>query len=191
MISLNFVPTTVFTSSHPYPCVWKAVIRDLTDTELKIFHFTRQKQPPEVFCNKKSVLRNIAKFTGKYLCQSLFFNKVAGLRPVTLLKKRLWHRYFPVNFAKFLRTSFLQNTSGRLLLTRNEISCKHPFENKITLFATIKIKRVSHSQNKVNYDDVNTLSTSCNVNTFKNSLSVMYIVKNQNSLGAVLIFTIL
>ena len=32
------------------------------------------------------------------------------------LKKRLWHRYFPVNFAKFLRTPFLQDTSGRLLL---------------------------------------------------------------------------
>ena len=34
---------------------------------------------PEVFC-KKSVLRNLAKFAGKHLCQSLFFNKVAGLR---------------------------------------------------------------------------------------------------------------
>ena len=44
------------------------------------------------------------------------FNKVAGLRPATLLKKRLWHRCFPVNFAKFLRTPFLQNT-WRLLLT--------------------------------------------------------------------------
>ena len=39
-----------------------------------------------------------------------------GLKPATLLKKRLRHRCFPVNFAKFLRTSFLQNTSGRLLL---------------------------------------------------------------------------
>ena len=38
------------------------------------------------------------------------------LRPATLLKKRVWHRWFPVNFAKFLRTSFLQNTSGRLVL---------------------------------------------------------------------------
>ena len=27
-----------------------------------------------------------------------------GLRPATLLKKRLWHRCFPLNFAKFLRT---------------------------------------------------------------------------------------
>ena len=48
------------------------------------------------------------------MCQGLSFNKVAGLRPATLLKKRLWNRCFPVNFAKFLRTSFLQNTSERL-----------------------------------------------------------------------------
>ena len=30
---------------------------------------------------KKGVLRNFAKSIGKHLCQSLFFNKVAGLRP--------------------------------------------------------------------------------------------------------------
>ena len=29
---------------------------------------------------KKSVLRNFTKFIGKHLCQSLFFNKVAGLK---------------------------------------------------------------------------------------------------------------
>ena len=46
-----------------------------------------QKQPPEVFF-LKSVLRNSAKFAGKHLCQSLFFNKV------TLLKKRLWRKCF-------------------------------------------------------------------------------------------------
>ena len=38
-----------------------------------------------VFC-KKSVLRIFAKFRGEHLCQSLFFDKVAGLRPPTLLK---------------------------------------------------------------------------------------------------------
>ena len=36
--------------------------------------------PPKMFY-KKGVLRNFAKFTGKHLCQGLFFNKVAGLRP--------------------------------------------------------------------------------------------------------------
>ena len=35
----------------------------------------------------------------------------------TLLKKSIWHRCFPVSFAKFLRTPFLENTSGRLLLS--------------------------------------------------------------------------
>ena len=49
----------------------------------------------EVFC-EKAVLRNFAKFTGKHLCQSLFFNKVAG---------GAW--CFPKNFAKFLSTPFL------------------------------------------------------------------------------------
>ena len=69
----------------------------------------------EVFC-KKGVLRNFAKFIGKRLCQSLFFDKVAGLRPATLLKKRLWHRRFPVTFAKFLRTPFLTEHLWWLLL---------------------------------------------------------------------------
>ena len=32
---------------------------------------------------KKGALRNFAKFTGKHLCQRLFFNKVAGLRQIT------------------------------------------------------------------------------------------------------------
>ena len=77
--------------------------------------FYIQKQPLEVFC-KKGVLKNFAKLTGKHLCQSLFFNKVADPRLATFLKKRLWNRYFSVSFAKISRTLFLQNTSGRLLL---------------------------------------------------------------------------
>ena len=65
---------------------------------------------------KKGVLRNFAKFTGKQLRQSLFFNKVAGFRPATLLKKKLWHSCFPVNFAKSLRTPFLTEHIRWLLL---------------------------------------------------------------------------
>ena len=37
-----------------------------------------------------------------------------------LLKQRLLHSSFPVNFAKFLRTSYLRNTSGRLRLNLNK-----------------------------------------------------------------------
>ena len=61
---------------------------------------------------KNGVLKNFTKFTGKHLCQRLVFNKVAGLRPATLLRERLWHSCFPVNFMKFLRTLFLQGISG-------------------------------------------------------------------------------
>ena len=33
---------------------------------------------------KKGVLKNFAKFTGKHLFHGLFFNKVAGLRPLVI-----------------------------------------------------------------------------------------------------------
>ena len=36
----------------------------------------------------------------------LTFQSVVLQAPATLLKKRLWHRCFPVNFAKFLKTPF-------------------------------------------------------------------------------------
>ena len=59
----------------------------------------------EVFC-QRSVLKDVAKFTGKHLRQNLFFNKVTVLRSATLVRKRPWHRCFPMNFTMFLRTSF-------------------------------------------------------------------------------------
>ena len=66
---------------------------------------------PEVFC-KTGVLRNFAKFTIKHLPQSLFSNKVAGW-DCNFIKKKLRHRCFPVNFAKFLRKLFFsENISG-------------------------------------------------------------------------------
>ena len=51
-------------------------------------------------------------FTGKYLCQSLFFSKKEALAQV-----------FSCEFCKFFKKPFLQNTSGRLLL-KNGIACK-------------------------------------------------------------------
>ena len=52
-----------------------------------------QKQPPEVFY-KKLVLKKFAKFTVKYLCQSLFFNKVAGLRQIGPVVKHNFPKYY-------------------------------------------------------------------------------------------------
>ena len=63
---------------------------------------TQEASHPRVFC-KKGTRKNFARFKGKHLCQSLFFKVVASLK--------LWHRYFPVNFAKFLRTLIFNRTT--------------------------------------------------------------------------------
>ena len=69
----------------------------------------------ELYSVKKGVLKNSAIFTGKHQC-CLFFNKVADLEACNFIKKRLQHRCFPVNIAKFLRAPILKNTCQRLLL---------------------------------------------------------------------------
>ena len=53
----------------------------------------------EVFCEKG--VKNFVKFAGRHLCRTLFFNKVAGLRPATTLKKKLRQRCFPANLRNF------------------------------------------------------------------------------------------
>ena len=55
---------------------------------------------PDVLC-KKDILRNFAKFTEKHLCRRLLFDKVAGLRPATLSKKKeLLAQVFSCEFCK-------------------------------------------------------------------------------------------
>ena len=57
-----------------------------------------------VLC-KKVFFRNFTKFTGKHLYQSLFFNKVADLRPVNFVKfllEKLPSKSFLVSRKKIL-----------------------------------------------------------------------------------------
>ena len=61
----------------------------------------------------RGVLKNVAIFTGKHLCWSLFLIK---LQTCSFIKKRLQHWYFPLHVRKFLRTSILKNISEGLLL---------------------------------------------------------------------------
>ena len=71
------------------------------------------------YVKRKPARLRKSEFKRESICywQSTYFLKnLQSLRPGTLLKKRLWHNCFPVNFLKFLRTPFFQNTSGRLLL---------------------------------------------------------------------------
>ena len=73
-------------------------------------------------CSVKKMFLEISQIW--HLCQSLFLNKAAGLNPATLLKKRLWHRYFPVNFVKFLRIPFFNKISPVAAAVHSQIFYK-------------------------------------------------------------------
>ena len=63
-------------------------------------------------CNKIDELLKTPEVVVRRCSIKKVFLKISlRLGLATLLKKRLWHRCFPVNVAKFLRAPFLQNTS--------------------------------------------------------------------------------
>ena len=66
----------------------------------------------QLFCKK--VLKNPAKSLGKHLCQSLVFNKVAGLQPGTLFKKDAAALVFSRVSCKFFKNTFLIDYSIHL-----------------------------------------------------------------------------
>ena len=75
------------------------VFRSLCKATEVFISFLRHWKRSHQRCSlKKCVLKNFVKFTGKHLCQSIFFNKIAGLG--------LWQWCFPTIFAKSLRTPF-------------------------------------------------------------------------------------
>ena len=61
---------------------------------------------------KIGILKNFTNFTGKHLCWSLFFIKLA----CNFIKKRLQHRRFPVKSANFFRTAIFTEHLRWLLL---------------------------------------------------------------------------
>ena len=63
---------------------------------------------PKVFC-KKGALRNFTKFTGKNLCQMLFFNKVAG-QACNFIKKEPLAHVFSCEFCEISKNNFLHRT---------------------------------------------------------------------------------
>ena len=65
---------------------------------------------PEVVC-KKAVLKNFAKFTAKHLYRTLFFNKIAGSKPSTLLQKKSLAHMFSYEFCKSFKSTFFHRTS--------------------------------------------------------------------------------
>ena len=92
--------------------IWSSFMRKLSNIEAKL---------------KKGVAYEKA-------CMSNHGDITLMLKPeaCNLLKKRLWHRCFPVSSAEFLRTPFLQNTSAQLLLYI-QVTLEKCLEEKILL----------------------------------------------------------
>ena len=95
-----------------------------------------QKKPHQRCSIRKGVLKNFAKLTGKHLCP--------------LLKNR--RRRFPVNFGKFLGTPFLQNTSGRLLLSIFKY-CEKICSGIINVSNAILIELLLYGSNKFSLEE--------------------------------------
>ena len=100
--------------------------------DFRITSASLQKQPSEVFLE-------ISQNSQENNCARVSFLAKLQAWPATLLKKRLWHRCFLANFVKFLRTTFLQNTSRRLLLLlvqdfrgKNLLSTDHHFNSYVS-----------------------------------------------------------
>ena len=80
-----------------------------TQSHIPIEEAYTRKQPPEMFCKK--VFLEISQNSQENTSARVSF-LVAG----SFIEKGPRHGCFPVNFAKVLKTPFLQNASQRLLL---------------------------------------------------------------------------
>ena len=83
---------------------------------------------------KKGVLRNFAKFTEKHLCQSLFLNKVSGLKPASFIKKETLAQVFSCEFCE---------------ISTNTFSYKTPLVTASVLCQLLE-RHVSYSKNETN-----------------------------------------
>ena len=108
---------------HREPCNklgFLSLVKCLVDFEPGTFQFyhialTHQRTFPKP-C-PEAVTRSIFWYHDRVMCDMQKQPpEVLGLRPITLLKKRLWHRCFPLNFAEFLRTHFVMEHFWWLLL---------------------------------------------------------------------------
>ena len=130
-----------------------------------------QKQSPGgvlwIKCSSQKISQNSQEntFVGVF-----FLNKVSDLKPATFLKKSPWLRFFPVNFAKFLRIPFYRTPlsycfwamPGETFTSLNEqatdmwvfnnsveLSSLAPIRNKNPWFSMKMILRIINTKNLI------------------------------------------
>ena len=106
---------------------WRIVIAFNPFSRAKIsWH---QKQSPNVVC-RNGILRNSAKFTGKHLCQSFFFNKAAHLHmwKSFFFQKKLATTLHKFGYVEILLYDFSKGTALKL----NQVSNSGHFTGALT-----------------------------------------------------------
>ena len=127
----------VFRQSH-FVCIGTLPILIVKINILAIFQWQGQLYHNEVQSNdqrcslRKGVLRNFPRFTGKYLCQSLFLSKLQT-SACNFIKKETVAQMFFCEFCEIPNKTFLQHVSGRLLLevfySRFKFKCSFLFRS--------------------------------------------------------------
>ena len=87
VINIIFVIYYNIRNNDENSCGYASVVDQLWLGKMELSYLPLLRSSHQRCSVKEGVLRNFAKFTGKHLRQSLFSNKVVGLRPATLLKK--------------------------------------------------------------------------------------------------------
>ena len=64
-------------------------------------------------CSMKKLFLKTSHYSQKIAVLGSLFNKVAGLQACNIIKRRLYHRCFPMNIAKFWRTPILKKEHQR------------------------------------------------------------------------------
>ena len=89
-----------------------------------MFYYFSGRSNHQRYSMKKVVLKNFAIIIGKHLFWTLFFVKLQGLNGFNFIKKRLQHRCFLINIAKFLTNIYFKDhlrTPASVLLTITSI----------------------------------------------------------------------
>ena len=103
----------LWSSSLPPGYLLKICFKSYLLSDKTIFTFGRSSYP--WYCFEK-VLLEISQNHRKTPVPEPFFKLCCKHQLATFLKKRLWHKRFPVNFARFLRTLFLTEHLRWLIL---------------------------------------------------------------------------
>ena len=100
----NMYSTSFYNEKYMFACWNSASSLLLQHSYFPVNNESRYRRSHQRCSVKKRVLRNFSKFTGKHLCQCLFFKKVAG---ATYFTEHLWTTVSINIYNLFLKKSFI------------------------------------------------------------------------------------